>query len=72
MKSAEARDAMVKRVQAVHKKYPHFGTLPETAAGDVSAEVSADASGYVKALYSVCYEGEVIGRNGNKVMGKYL
>jgi len=72
MKDKDLRDKMVKRVQATHKKYPHFQDLPAAAGGDFSVEVGASRADYVNALYSVCYEGEVVGRNGSKIVGKYL
>jgi hypothetical protein len=75
MKSNEAREMMVERVQAAHAKWPKFHDMPELKAGD---KTDADyfvpvnetllehhpAETYSKALYAAAFRGEPIGRAG--------
>lgn len=74
MKTAEARDRMVKRVADTFKKYPSFMLLPEVKA-DLKkaphAAVEADTqAAYIAALHKVCAESNPIGRHGSHVVGK--
>jgi hypothetical protein len=69
MKSNEAREMMVERVQAAYAKWPNFYALPE-AKGDYSVAVNETllehhpADTYSKALYAAAFRGEPIGRFG--------
>lgn len=67
MKTAEARDTMVKRVQAAHKKWPSFEKMPlsdKTKVLRVSIKDDpSDNTNYVAALYELCAKGAtVVGR----------
>jgi hypothetical protein len=70
MKSNEAREMMVERVQAAHAKWPRLGDMPDVSSGWRSVAVNPAAyeadeeKAYVSALYAACYRGEPIGRNG--------
>jgi hypothetical protein len=70
MKSNEAREMMVERVQAAYAKWPNFYALPDGVKSDYSVAVNetlllhAPAETYAKALYAAAYRGEPIGRLG--------
>lgn len=70
MKTREERDAMVKRVQTAHKKWPSFEKMPVTReSADVIAVLVKgdpnDNTNYVNALYDLCAKGATpIGRRG--------
>jgi hypothetical protein len=71
MRSNEAREVMVERVNAAYAKWPSFEALPETTGDTLSpvneAALRHDPSGYVKALYAAAYRGEIIGRRGMSI-----
>lgn len=77
MRSNEAREQMVARVQAAHKKWPSFDKLPEKS-GDYTAPLDQallavnPGEAYVKALYSACVRGEPVGRVGLAIAAKVV
>lgn len=75
MKDNESRDLMVKRVKETFEKYPAFISLPEVNRTDgplESALPGLEQHHYVSALHAICANGEVIGRHGNVVIGKFV
>jgi hypothetical protein len=72
VKSNEARELMVERIQAAHAKWPSFYDMPETlgAKHDYSVPVNQGHfdndpdKAYVLALYAAAYRGEPVGRHG--------
>jgi hypothetical protein len=74
MRSNEAREIMVSRVQDAYAKWPSFDDLPEVESFDRSTafgssvnkiiDPNAYRADYVKALYAAAWMGEVIGRCG--------
>jgi hypothetical protein len=71
MRSNEARERMVERVQAAKDKWPAFTDLPAvvgypTVAFD-PAVLRLDPAAYIKALYAAAYQGEIVGRTGNAI-----
>jgi hypothetical protein len=70
MRSLEARELMVERVQAAHAKWPRLEDMPSISTGwraiavnEAQHEVDAEKA-YIKSLYAACYRGEPIGRSG--------
>lgn len=75
MKTADARDAMVKRVNDAHQKYPKFADLPETEGGKADVYESPNGSSeaeYISCLYRVCAKAIPVGRRGQAIVGKPL
>lgn len=75
MKSNEARERMVERVQAAYAKWPSLGQMP-TAKGDYLVSVNEallavePGKAYVEALYAAAYRGEPVGRLGTSIAVK--
>jgi hypothetical protein len=70
MKSNEAREMMVERIQAAHAKWPKLDDMPDGVTADYGTpvdlalrEIDPDKA-YVKALYAAAYRGEPVGRVG--------
>jgi hypothetical protein len=67
MRSLEAREVMVARVQDAYAKWPRFEDMP-VAAGNravpLNAAKYAETPGpaYVEALYKAAYQGDILGR----------
>jgi hypothetical protein len=76
MKSNEAREMMVERVQAAKARWPSLSDLPDGVTSDYGVSVDAALFGidpgqaYVKALYAACYRGEPVGRVGMTISSR--
>jgi hypothetical protein len=70
VKSNEARELMVERVQAAKAKWPTLWDMP-VAFGDYNVVVDPNLlvvdpdQAYVKALYAAAYRGEPVGLSDN-------
>ena len=57
MKTAEQRDAMVKRVKEAHAKWPSLDKMPLYTGGPLAARQEVKPGRYVDALYELAYLG---------------